>query len=70
MEEPKAESGPARRVGWRFYRALGLVVVASVALVGRFSLSRIDAAHRVQIICSVEAAEPLKGGSVTGHVVQ
>ncbi|MDB6426706.1 hypothetical protein [Curtobacterium sp. 20TX0008] len=66
MEEPKAESGPARRVGWRFYRALGLVVVvASVALVGPFALSWIDAAIRVQIICSVEAAEPLKGGSVT-----
>lgn len=66
MQEPKAEPGPAKRVGWRFYRALGLIVViALVALVGPFALSRIDAAHRVQIICSVEAAEPLRGGSVT-----
>ncbi|MFJ3029773.1 hypothetical protein ACIPEQ_13100 [Curtobacterium sp. NPDC087080] len=66
MKEPKAESGPGRRVGGRFYRALALIVViALIALVGPFALSRIDAAHRVQIICFVNAAEPLKGGSVT-----
>lgn len=66
MKQPQAESGSARRVGWRFYRALVLIVlIALVALVGPFALCRIDAAHRVRIVCSVERAGPFSGGSVT-----
>lgn len=69
MGPPRAEqtglSGRARGSRWRFYRALVLLaLVVLFALVGPFSLSRYDAAHPVNIECSVSSAEDRTGSSV------
>lgn len=66
MSAQGGKASPPSRAKWRFYRALAvLLIIGLVALVLPAFLNWYDGQHQIKVECSVGAARPLSGGSVT-----